>query len=152
MTATVGELAPDFSLMDQHKNVVTRDSLMGKPSLIVFIPFPFTGICEGELCDLRDNMAQLNSMDGNVVVVTCHAVPTNKAWGEANDYEFGILADYWPHGEVAKAYGCFNDALGVAMRATYVLDAEGVVREIIATDSLGEARTIASYQDSLAAL
>ena len=152
MAATVGELAPDFSLMDQNKNVVDRDSLLGKPSLLVFIPFPFTGICEGELCDLRDNMAQLNSMDANVVVVTCHAIPTNKAWAEANDYEFSVVADFWPHGEIAKAYGCFNDALGVSMRATYVLDAEGVVREVIATESLGEPRTIASYRDSLAAL
>jgi len=152
MAVTLGETAPDFSLVDQDKNVVSLESLRGEPSLVVFIPFPFTGICEGEICDLRDNMSQLNSMDANVVVITCHARPTNGAWAEANNYEFPILSDFWPHGEVAQAFGCFNDALGVAMRATYVLDKEGIVREIIESGGLGEARTISSYRDSLAAL
>lgn len=152
MAVTVGESAPDFSLTDQNKNLVTLESLRGKPSLVVFIPFPFTGNCDTELCDLRDNMTQLNSMEANVVVITCHARPTNTSWAEANSYTFPVLADFWPHGEVAQAYGCFNDALGVAMRATYVLDAEGIVREIIESAGLGETRTIASYKDSLAAI
>ena len=63
-----------------------------------------------------------------------------------------MLSDFWPHGAAAQAYGCFNETFGVPMRATYVLDAEGIVREIIATDSLGEPRHVSSYHASLAAL
>lgn len=152
MAATVGEVSPDFSLVDQNKNVVSLESLQGKPTLVVFIPFPFTGNCDTELCDLRDNMSQLNSMDANVAVITCHARPTNAAWVEANNYEFPVLSDFWPHGAVAQAFGCFNDELGVAMRATYVLDKDGIVREVIQSGGIGETRTISSYRDSLAAL
>lgn len=152
MAAIVGAPAPEFSLFDQNKDQVTLASLHGKNSLIVFIPFPFTGNCSDELCDLRDNMAQLNTMDANVVIITCHAVPTNAQWASENNYEFPVLADYWPHGAVAQAYGCFNETLGAATRTTYVLDAEGIVREIIGTESLKVTRTIASYRDSLAAL
>lgn len=152
MTAVIGQPAPAFELADQEGNQVSLESLLGRKTLVKFIPFPFTGICEGELCDLRDNLSQLNAMDANVVVITCDTRPANAKWSSDNGFEFKILSDFWPHGEVAQAYGCFNDTIGVAMRATYVLDAQGIVHEIIATDSLREPRSIASYHESLAAL
>ncbi len=152
MAAIVGEPAPAFSLRSQSKEEVSLAGLRGRKTLVVFIPFPFTGICDGELCELRDNLAQLNSMDANVVVITCDTVPANARWAADNSFEFPVLSDFWPHGAAAQAYGCFNDTFGVAMRATYVLDPDGVVREIIATDSLGEPRHVSSYHASLAAL
>jgi peroxiredoxin (alkyl hydroperoxide reductase subunit C) len=118
--------------------------------LVVFIPFPFTSICEGEVCAIRDNLQALNSLDAKVVVITVHAAPTNKKWATEQEFEFPVLADYWPHGATAQAYGCFNDTVGAAMRASYVLDAEGVVREIIATDSLGTPREFSAYTEALA--
>ena len=54
MTA-VGDTAPDFTLKDQNGNDVTLSGLRGKPVVIVFYPFTFTGVCEGELCEIRDN-------------------------------------------------------------------------------------------------
>ena len=65
---------------------------------------------------------------------------------------FPILSDFWPHGEVAKAYGSFNDTFGVTMRWSFVLDKDGVVREIIKTDALPEAREHAAYQKALSAI
>lgn len=152
MAAEIGAPAPDFALVDQDRNEVTLASLQGRKSLIVFIPFPFTGVCSSELCELRDNLAALGDLDANVVVITTHAAPTNKAWADQHGIEFPILADYWPHGDVAQAYGTFNDALGAATRSTYVLDGDGVVREIIATDSLGTAREYDAYVTALQAI
>jgi len=60
-----------------------------------------------------------------------------------------VLSDFWPHGEVSQAYGAFNEATGSANRWTFVLDAEGVVREIIATDSLGVIREYDAYVEAL---
>ena len=140
MSATIGQPAPTFDLPDQNKERVSLDDLKGKRTLVMFIPFPFTGICDAEGCALRDGIGHLEALDANVVVITAHAAQTNKKWAEVNDFTFTILSDFWPLGAVSQAYGTFNDTVGVATRSSYILDADGVVRDIIATDSLGVAR------------
>jgi len=150
MSATVGSTAPSFSLTDQNKNTVTLDDLKGKKSLIVFIPFPFTGICDDESCAIRDNLAALNELDANVVVITCHAVPVTKKWSDENRFTFPVLSDFWPHGVVATAYGAFNEAVGGANRMTFVLDEDGIVRSVIDSGSLGTAREFDAYVTALA--
>ena len=150
MTLSVGDAAPAFELNNQDRESVKLDDLKGRKSLVVFIPFPFTGICEGELCMIRDNISRLGDFDANVVAITVHAIPTIKRWAEDNHFGFSVLSDYWPHGEVAKAYGAFNDTVGAANRYTFVLDEEGIVREIIHTDSLGIAREFDAYTEALA--
>ncbi len=152
MAAEIGQPAPGFELTDQTRNLVSLESLIGKKTLIKFIPFPFTGICSGEICEVRDNLSALDEMNANVVVITCDTVPANAKWAADNGVEFPILSDFWPHGSVAQAYGCFNEALGVAMRSTYVLDADGIVRDIVSTPVLQEARSINSYKESLSAI
>ncbi|MEX1286883.1 MAG: redoxin domain-containing protein [Acidimicrobiia bacterium] len=152
MPAEIGAPAPSFTLNDQHRNEVSLESLQGRKTLVVFIPFPFTGLCSAEACELRDHLAELNDLDAQVVVITTHALPTNKEWADQNGFEFPVLADYWPHGAVAAAYGAFNEAVGAANRATYVLDEDGIVREIIATDSLGTAREYDAYVTALEAI
>ncbi len=152
MTAQVGAPAPDFELVDQNRNRVSLADFKGHKTMVVFIPNPFTGVCEGEVCEIRDNIAALGSSDAKVVVITTHGMFTNKTWADQLGVDFPILADYWPHGAVATAYGCFNEKLGIAERSTYVLDADGIVSEIIASDSLGTPREFASYTDALAAL
>lgn len=146
----IGNPAPSFELVDQDKNTVSSDSLKGSKSLIVFIPFPFTGICDSETCAIRDNLTQLNSMDANVVIISVHAVPVLKKWSDEHGFTFPVLSDYWPHGETAKAYGAFNETLGCANRYTFVLDAEGIVRDDINTEALGIHREFDSYTEALA--
>ena len=148
----VGTPAPAFELPDQDKNLISLDSLKGSKSLLVFIPFPFTGICDDESCTLRDNIARLNDLDAKVVIITVHAVPVAKKWATENGFEFPVLADYWPHGATAQAYGAFNDKVGAANRYTFVLDSDAVVREVINTEALGIAREFETYVQALAKL
>jgi peroxiredoxin len=145
----IGSPAPVFELPDQDKNLVSLESLKGKKSLLVFIPFPFTGICDDEGCAIRDNMARLNDLDANVVIITVHAVPVAKKWATENGFEFPVLSDYWPHGATAQTYGTFNEALGVSNRYTFVLDPEGTVREVINTEALGIGREFDGYIEAL---
>jgi len=145
----IGTPAPSFELEDQDRNLVKLESFRGANTLIVFIPFPFTGICDGEACAIRDNLVELESLNANVAVVTTHARPVNKRWADENEFRFPVLSDYWPHGEVATAYGAFNDERGVANRYTFVLDADGVVREVINTDQLARGREFTSYVEAL---
>ena len=152
MSASVGSPAPGFSLTDQDRNTVTLDDLKGKKSLIVFIPFPFTGICDDESCAIRDNLAALNDLDANVVVITCHAVPVAKKWSDDNGFTFPVLSDFWPHGDVAVSYGAFNEVVGGANRMTFVLDEDGIIRSIIDSGSLGTTREFDAYADALGEL
>lgn len=152
MPAEIGQPAPPFSLPDQAQTPVTLDTLAGRKSLIVFIPFPFSHVCGAELCTIRDNLASLNDLDASVIVITCDTHQANRRWSEENGFAFPVLSDFWPHGAVTKAYGVFNDIVGAANRATFVLDSGLVVRAVIASDSLGTAREFDEYLAALTAL
>lgn len=150
MAATVGSPAPAFTLKDQDRNDVSLADFVGKKTLVVFIPFPFSSICEAELCSVRDNLGRLAELDANVVVITCNTIHVHKKWVEEQGFTFPVLSDYWPHGAVAQAYGCFDENVGAAKRATFVLDAAGVVRDVIATGAITEPREFESYTAALA--
>jgi peroxiredoxin (alkyl hydroperoxide reductase subunit C) len=149
MPAEIGAPAPAFTLRNPAKQEVSLDDFKGRKTLVVFIPFPFTGNCTDEVCELRDNLAQLGDLDSNVVVINCDTPFANGAWAEQNGLDFPVLSDFWPHGEVAQAYGAFNEATGSANRITFVLDAEGIVREIIDSGSLAVVREYDSYVEAL---
>jgi peroxiredoxin (alkyl hydroperoxide reductase subunit C) len=152
MPLAIGTAAPDFALYDQNKEQVSLDDLKGHNALIVFIPFPFTGHCDNEGCQLRDGLAALGDLDAKVVVITTHALPTNAKWASENGFEFPVLSNFWPHGDVVQAYDAFNEVVGSANRVTYVLDKDGVIRDVIATDSLGTPREYEQYGEALAAI
>ncbi len=152
MTGLIGQIAPPFQLHDQDRNVVTLESLKGGNALIVFIPFPFTERCEGELCAIRDRYSELEDMDANVVAITCDTLPANKAWSDANGFTFRVLSDFWPHGHISRAYGVFNEQFGCANRVTFVLDADGIVKDVVASGGLGSSRDFDDYTAALEAL
>jgi mycoredoxin-dependent peroxiredoxin len=149
MTA-VGDTAPDFTLKDQSGNDVTLSSFRGQPVVIVFIPFPFTGVCEGELCEIRDDPSAFERTGAQVLTITCDTRHAHRVWAEQQGFTFPLLSDFWPHGEVSKAYGVFNETLGCANRATFVLDKDGVVSSTFASPDLGTPRAKAEYDDALA--
>lgn len=146
----VGSPAPAFELPDKDKNLVSLESLKGTKAVVVFIPFPFTGICDDEGCAIRDNLGALSGLDAKVVIITVHATPVVKEWVERNGFTFPVLSDYWPHGATTQAYGAFNEANGAALRYSFVLDADGIVREVINTEALSIAREFSAYTEALA--
>ena len=152
MAAEIGSPAPDFSLYSTDGSEVSLASLKGRKTLVVFIPFPFTGNCQDELCTIRDRHAELNDLDANVVAITTNPVFSNKAWADQNGLDFPVLADFWPHGAVTDAYGTFDPKVGAANRSTYVLDEEGTVRAIVATESRKNIREFDEYVAALAAI
>src|SRR5689334_14652697 len=146
----VGDAAPDFTLKDQHGNDVTLSALRGKPVVIVFYPFTFTGVCEGELCEIRDDPSAFERGGAQVLAISCDSRHSQRMWAEQQGFTFPVLSDFWPHGEVAKAYGVFNDALGCANRATFLIGTDGKVVDTFASDNLGVARPAERYEAALA--
>jgi peroxiredoxin (alkyl hydroperoxide reductase subunit C) len=125
----VGTEAPDFTLPNQDREEFTLSALRGsKAVLIVFYPFAFTGICTGELNRIRQDIAAFQNDDVQVVTVSCDSVYSLRVFALREEFGFPLLADYWPHGEVARAYGVFNEAGGFANRGTFLVDRDGIVR------------------------
>jgi peroxiredoxin len=151
MTVSIGDIAPDFTLKNQHGQEVSLSSLRGKPVVIVFFPFAFTGICTGELCEIRDNLSVFTDEGAVVVAISCDAFFSNRVFSDREGYTFDILSDFWPHGAVSQAYGVFEESAGAARRATFLVDADGVVRWTV-DNPLGEARDFAGYKEALSAL
>ncbi len=129
MSVEVGEIAPDFELPDQDRNPVRLSDFRGKKAVVlVFYPLAFSPICEGELCALRDEIPVFQSDRVETLTVSVDSVWTHKAWAEKENFKFRLLSDFWPHGKVAREYGVFDENLGVALRATFILDQDGRVR------------------------
>jgi mycoredoxin-dependent peroxiredoxin len=153
MAIDVGQSAPAFTLKDQDGADVSLSDFAGsKPVVLVFYPFTFTGICEGELCALRDDLSRYETAGVQVLAVSCDSKNSQKVWAEQQGYTFPLLSDFWPHGATAQAYGVFNDALGCATRSTFVIDRDGTIVDVFETDSLGTPREQASYEAALAKL
>jgi mycoredoxin-dependent peroxiredoxin len=152
MSIDVGSVAPDFTLKSQHGEDITLSSYRGDTNvLLVFFPFAFSGICTGELGEIRDNARVFEDDGVQVLAVSCDHFFANRAFADRDGYAFPILSDFWPHGDVAKAYGTFNDDAGVPNRGTYLVDREGIVRWMV-QKGIGEPRDLAEYRTAVAEL
>jgi peroxiredoxin len=152
MPIEVGAEAPDFLLRDQNNQEVRLSDYRERQHvLLVFYPLAFTGTCQGELCEVRDNLNEYVNDEVQVLTVSVDSVFSHKVWAEREGFEFPLLSDFWPHGAVAQAYGVFNAERGFANRGTFIIDKAGVVR--FAEHNLpGEARDQLAWRKALAEL
>ena len=157
MTSTVtplavGKVAPEFALRDQNGVEVSLAALVAhKNVVVVFYPFAFSGICTGELCEIRDDLGGFVGDDVQVLAASCDHMFSQRAWADKEGYFFPLLSDYWPHGAVAQSYGIFNEQAGAALRGTFLIDTEGIVRWTLVNE-IGQARDFTGYHAALAEL
>lgn len=148
----VGDTAPDFSLPNEHGETVSLAQLAAtRPVVLVFVPAAFTATCTGEYCELRDNISLFNDIHAQLLGISTDPKSALRVWKEQEQLEFPLLSDFWPHGEVARAYGVFLEDRGVAARATFVIDDTLTVRAAFVNPP-SEARPLAQYREALAAL
>lgn len=153
MAIEIGTDAPDFSLKNQKGEVVTLSAFEGDNAVaVVFYPFTFTGVCEGELCAIRDDFSAFTDAGVQVLAISCDSRFAQAKWAEELGYEFPVLSDFWPHGEAAKAFGVFNEALGCANRGTFLIDVDGKVVDAFESPDLGTARPADRYHEAIAKL
>ncbi|MEZ7007145.1 peroxiredoxin [Streptomyces sp. AD55] len=149
MAIQVGDKAPDFELKDNHGATVRLSDFHGRENVVLlFYPFAFTGVCTGELCEIRDNLPRFADRDTQVLAVSNDSIHTLRVFGEQEGLEYPLLSDFWPHGNVSRAYGVFDEDKGCAVRGTFVIDREGVVRWTV-VNGLPDARDLDEYVKAL---
>jgi len=152
MSLIIGEAAPDFSLVNQFGETVTLSDFRGsRNAVVVFYPLSFSGICTGELCELRDNFAAFDDANVELLAISVDSKFVQKQFAETEGYKFSVLADFWPHGAVAKDYGVFIEEAGISNRATFVINKDGELAAKFIT-APGQARNLDEYRKALASL
>jgi mycoredoxin-dependent peroxiredoxin len=147
----IGGTAPDFELSNQFGEPVRLSSFRGQNVVLVFYPFAFSGICTGELCEIRDNLAMFEDANATVLAISVDSKFSLRAYAAQEGYSFDLLADFWPHGGVASAYGVFDADSGMAKRGTFIIDAAGSIRYSV-VNPRGQARDLQEYRAALAGL
>lgn len=145
MVLHVGDPAPDFTLPDQHGQATTLSRQPG-PTLIVFIPAAFTPVCHDELRALRDIAQRMR-----VWAVSCDSMFVLRALDEAELLGFTLLSDFWPHGQVARACGAFDEDSGLPRRVSMLVDGQGRIAARWESPP-GQPRDPAGYMRALEAL
>ena len=151
MPVDVGSKAPDFTLTNQDRQPVKLSEQRGHPVVLAFFPAAFSGVCTKELCTFRDSMARLNSAKAQVYGISVDTFFTLKAFQDAQGLTFPLLSDF--NKEAIREYGVFNEDMiglkGIAKRAVFVIDKDGIVRH---REVLDDARNEPDYDKVFAAL
>jgi peroxiredoxin len=148
----VGDKAPDFELRDQHGQPVRLSSFRGREAvLLVFYPWAFTGVCGGELHALEAARADLAAKGVALLAVSVDSMYSQRVFAEREGFTFPLLADFWPHGAVASAYGVLHEDAGVARRGSFLVDIEGTVRWTVLNE-IPDARDIDEMTKAVAGL
>ena len=152
-----GDPAPPLELPDTFGTPVSLEALRGTPVCVVFLPMAFSHTCTSELRDLRDHAESLERAGVRVLAVTCDAVPTLRAWAEAEGVADAdgtgvqLVSDFWPHGDAARGFGAFDPVTGAPRRVTVLVAADGVVRWTTSAPP-GHARDVTELLTAVAAL
>lgn len=122
---SVGQQAPDFTLVNEANEKVTLSQFRGSPVVLVFYPFDFSGICTAEMCSIRDNYDGWMAKGAKVFGISRDSRHAHAAWKKQENFKHTLLADV--KGEVASQYGVWNEAAAAAERATFVVDRDGKI-------------------------
>jgi mycoredoxin-dependent peroxiredoxin len=151
-TIDIAAEAPDFELRDQHGQTVRLSDFRGaKNVVLVFFPYAFTGVCTGEMCALRDDLPSFQNDEVQVLAVSCDTMFTQRVYSEKEGLQFPVLSDFWPHGAVAARYGVFDETRGCALRGTFIVDKDGILRWKV-VHGIPDARDQTEYLKVLAGL
>ncbi|NYG60733.1 peroxiredoxin [Nocardioides daedukensis] len=122
----VGDVAPDFTLRDQFGQDVTLSSFIGSKAVVIFFyPFAFSGVCTGELTGIADRLDEFLTFDSEVLAISCDPIYSVRSFADSDNLNFSLLSDFWPHGEVSRAFEVFDEKKGCPRRSSYVIGKDG---------------------------
>ena len=123
-----GTPAPDFRLIDEAGEKVTRESLLGQTSVLVFYPFAFSPVCTDQFQVYEEVLDDFAQQGAKLYGVSCDATWSQKAFKDQLGVTIPQLSDFEPKGEASRAFGAYFEKSGVSNRALVIVDPEGVVQ------------------------
>jgi peroxiredoxin len=125
---STGSTAPDFELVNQHRQNVRLSDFRGKKHVVVaFHPLAFTPVCSVQMQTYEREQPRLDALDAHVMAISFDLGPSKKAWADSlGGISYDLLSDYHPHGQVARSYGVMRDD-GLPERAIFVVDKAGTI-------------------------
>jgi peroxiredoxin Q/BCP len=120
----IGDIAPEFTGLDQHGNQLSLARLLERGRLILyFYPRDFTRVCTTQVCLFRDFATELRKLSASVAGVSTDASDTHRKFAERYQVTFPLIAD--SDGAISRAYQADRWLLNLSKRITYVIDVDG---------------------------
>lgn len=130
--SNLNETAPDFNLKNTEKNDIALSSYKGKTVVLAFYPGAFTGVCDTEMCTLRDSMNSFNDLNATVLGISVDSPWANAEFAKKYEIKFDLLSDY--NRNVSKAYDMMFNGLGglegyeCSNRGVIIIDGQGLIQ------------------------
>jgi peroxiredoxin len=123
-----GTPAPDFTLPQEPNTPLRLSDLRGRPVILLFYPADWSPVCGDEVALFNEVLPEFQRHGAELLGLSVDGVWCHRAFKEARNLRFPLLADFEPKGAVARAYGVYREKDGISERALFVIDAEGVIR------------------------
>lgn len=152
MALRIGDRAPDFSLYSSEKELIHLHDYLGRNVVLLFFPLAFTSTCTRELCATRDDISIYNELNTEVFGISIDTPQTLNKYKEENQFNFKLLSDF--NKEVIRAYDAIYEEYslgmkGVAKRAVYVIDSEGIIRHAEVFENSGQMPDLEAIKEFL---
>jgi peroxiredoxin len=122
-----GETAPDFELKSTPDETARLSDYAGRPLIMAFYRADFSPVCSGQMALYNEVLPLFQELGAELVGLSVDSAWCHEAFAESRSLRFPLLADFHPKGEVAMRYGVYDDEVGTADRALFVLDGDGVL-------------------------
>ncbi len=154
-TLKIGDKAPDFKLYSSDKQEIHLENYKGKNVVLLFFPLAFTSVCTAELCGVRDDIANYQHFNAEVLGISVDTPHTLAKFKEEQGYNFPLLSDF--NKEVSAAYGCIYETFilgmhGVSKRSAFVIDSEGTIQYAEVLENAGDVPDLTAVKEILAKL
>jgi len=152
MALQIGDIAPDFSLYSSEKKLVHLHELRGQTVVLLFYPLAFTSTCTKELCSTRDDISIYEELGTHILAISTDSPQTLARYKQDNNFNFTLLSDY--NKDVIRAYDVIYEEFtlgmrGVAKRAVFIIDPEGIIRYIEVLEVAGHMPDLPGLQNAL---
>jgi peroxiredoxin len=155
MALQKGDKAPSFKLFNTDKKEVSLEDYKGKNLIVHFFPAAFTGVCTTQLCTVRDGINMYKNDKCDVIAISVDMPFTLAKFKADQNLQFELLSDF--NKETINAYGAIYESWimnlkGVAKRAAFVIDGNGVIQYAEVLESAGDLPNFAAINETLTSL
>ncbi len=128
----VGDPSPDFTLPTHNEGELNLAWYQGRQNVVLaFYPGDFTPVCSAQIPGYQQELEQFERLNTKLLGISVDSLAVHQAWAKSlGGLGYPLMSDFYPHGEVAKRFGVFDEKWGVAQRAVFLIDKQGIIRYI----------------------